>query len=239
MPRPRPTDSLRWTLRFGRKRSGHGLPGLEPVSRQFGFDRGKPIDRWYIERFLAEHRGDVRGAVLEVAESTYTQWYGDDEVTRSDVLHHTGNDQSTVIGDLTTGEGLPDAAYDCFICTQTLPFIYDVHAAVRGMANLVKPDGIVLATVPGMSQVSREDKRDWGDWWRFTSDGSRRLFEEAFEDVEVAAHGNVLSAAAFLYAYGSEELTEQELSYRDPDYELLVTVRAGSPKACGSMRELS
>jgi hypothetical protein len=198
------------------------------VSREFGFDRGKPVDRWYIERFLAQHRSDVRGAVLEVAESTYTQWYGDGQVTTMDVLHHTGNQESTLIGDLTTGVGLPEAAYDCFICTQTLPFVYDVHAAVRGMAKLLKPGGIVLATVPGISQVSREDKRDWGDWWRFTSQGAQRLFGEEFEEVNVEAHGNVLSSAAFLYAYAAEELTEQELAYRDPVYELLITVRAGS-----------
>jgi SAM-dependent methyltransferase len=211
-----------------RKRRGHGLPGLEPVSREFGFERGKPVDRWYIERFLNEHRADIRGAVLEVAESTYTQWYGDGQVTQSDVLHRQGNDESTIVGDLTTGEGLPRQAYDCFICTQTLPFIYDVHAAVQGMANVLKPGGIVLATVPGMSQVSRDDKRDWGDWWRFTSQGTQRLFEEAFDEVEVQAHGNVLSAAAFLYAYAAEELTEAELAHRDPDYELLITVRATS-----------
>jgi SAM-dependent methyltransferase len=215
-------------VRLRRKPRGHGLPGLDPVSRQFGFDRGKPIDRWYIERFLDRHRADVRGAVLEIAEDTYTHWYGDGEVTRSDVLHHTGTEQSTLVGDLTTGAGLPAATYDCFICTQTLPFIYDVDAAVRGMANVLKPGGVVLATVPGMSQVSRDDKRDWGDWWRFTSDGTRRLFEDAFDEVDVEAHGNVLSAAAFLYAYAAEELTRAELAHRDPDYELLITVRATS-----------
>jgi SAM-dependent methyltransferase len=196
------------------------------VSREFGFDRGKPVDRWYIERFLAQHRADVRGAVLEVAESTYTQWYGDGDVTSSDVLHHAGNEESTVVGDLTTGEGLPERAYDCFICTQTLPFIYDVHAAVQGISRVLKPGGTVLATVPGMSQVSREDKRDWGDWWRFTSQGTERLFREAFDNVAVEAHGNVLAAAAFLYAYSAEELSEQELAHRDPEYELLITVRA-------------
>jgi SAM-dependent methyltransferase len=215
-------------VRFSRKASGHRLPGLEPASRHFGFDRGKPVDRWYIERFLSAHRADVRGTVLEVAEPTYTQWYGDGEVKRSDVLHHTGNDESTIVGDLTTGEGLPAAAFDCFICTQSLPFVYDVHSAVRGMANVLKPGGVVLATVPGISQVSREDKRDWGDWWRFTSQGTRRLFEGVFEQVAVAAHGNVLSAAAFLYGYAAEDLTERELAYQDPDYELLITVRATS-----------
>lgn len=202
------------------------LPGLEPVSRTFGFDRGKPIDRWYIERFLAECRSDVRGAVLEVAESTYTDWYGDGEVTRSDVLHRTGTAQSTITGDLTTGDGLPTSAYDCFICTQTLPFIWDVHAAVRGMAQVLKPGGVLLATVPGISQVSREDKRDWGDWWRFTGQGARRLFEQAFSDVQVQSHGNVLSAAAFLYGYAAEELADAELAHHDPDFELITTVRA-------------
>jgi hypothetical protein len=96
------------------------------------------------------------------------------------------------------------------------------------MANVLKPGGVVLATVPGMSQVSREDKRDWGDWWRFTSQGTKRLFEEAFDQVEVEAHGNVLSAAAFLYAYAAEALNEEELAHRDPEYELLVAVRATS-----------
>jgi hypothetical protein len=206
-----------------------GLTRLEPVSRSFGFDRGKPIDRWYIERFLAGHAADVRGRVLEVAEPTYTQWYGGEDVERSDVLHAApGNPEATIVGDLTTGEGLPEAEFDCFVMTQTLPFIYDVAGAVRGVHRLLTPGGVVLATVPGMSQISREDQRDWGDWWRFTSQGARRLFGDVFGDhaVEVCAHGNVLAACAFLYGLGAEELTAQQLAFEDPEYELLTTIRA-------------
>jgi hypothetical protein len=82
--------------------------------------------------------------------------------------------------------------------------------------------------VPGISQISREDRRDWGDWWRFTSDSARRLFADAYgpENVEVQAHGNVLSAACFLYGLAAEELTDEELTHRDPDFELLMTIRA-------------
>jgi SAM-dependent methyltransferase len=206
-----------------------GLTRLEPVSRTFGFDRGKPIDRWYIERFLAAHAADVRGHVLEVAESTYSQWYGDGQVERSDVLHAApGSPEATIVGDLTTGEGIPQSAFDCFVMTQTLPFIYDIAGAVRGVHRLLKPGGVVLATVPGMSQVSREDQRDWGDWWRFTSQGTRRLFAGVFGDdaVEVAAHGNVLAACAFLYGLAVEDLTEAQLAHGDADYELITTVRA-------------
>jgi hypothetical protein len=201
----------------------------EPVSRTFGFERGKPVDRWYIERFLAEHTADVRGRVLEVAESTYTGWYGGDDVTSSDVLYAAeGHPDATVVGDLTTGAGIPEAAYDCFICTQTLQFVYDVRAAVAGTRALLAPGGVLLATVPGISQISREDMHDWGDWWRFTAKSAARLFGEVYGDehVEVRQHGNVQAAAAFLYGLAAEDLDPVALAASDPDFHLLMTVRA-------------
>jgi hypothetical protein len=214
------------------KRKGLRLARLEPVSRTFGFERGKPLDRWYIERFLKEHSADVRGRVLEVAEDTYTTWYGDGEVEASDVLHAApGNPKATLVGDLVTGEGIPIAAYDCFIATQTLPFIYDVPAAVKGMRDALAPGGVLLASVPGISQTSRDDAKDWGDWWRFTSMGTRRLFGEVFgeENVEVQAHGNVLVAAAFLYGHSADEFEKSALETRDDDFDFLMTIRAVRP----------
>jgi hypothetical protein len=206
------------------------FPGLEPVSREFGFERGGPVDRWYIERFLHAHRADVRGRVLEIAERSYTDRYGDGEVTQSDVLYaRTGLPDATIVGDLTTGEGIPREAYDCLIVTQTLPFIYDVAAAVRGIRDALTHGGVALVTVPGISQVSRVDKREWGDWWRFTSQGTQRLFTDVFGDraqLDVQGHGNVLSACAFLYGYGAPELTDEQLRHHDPEYELITTVRA-------------
>jgi hypothetical protein len=220
---------VRWRKR--RSAPGPELPRLpdEPVSRTFGFERGKPVDRWYIERFLAEHSADVRGRVLEVAESTYTGWYGGDDVTTSDVLYASeGNPDATVVGDLTTGAGIPEAAYDCFICTQTLQFVYDVRAAVAGTRALLAPGGVLLATIPGISQISREDMRDWGDWWRFTSASAKRLFEEEYgaANVQTEVHGNLVAACALLYGLAQEELTREELERRQDDYELIVTVKA-------------
>jgi SAM-dependent methyltransferase len=199
------------------------------VSRTFGFERGKPVDRWYIERFLAEHAADVRGRVLEVAESTYTGWYGGGDVTASDVLYAAeGNPDATVVGDLTTGAGIPEAAYDCFICTQTLQVIYDVRAAIAGTRRLLAPGGVLLASLPGISQISREDMRDWGDWWRFTARSAQRLFAEVYgeEHVEVRQHGNVHAAAAFLYGLAAEDLDPEALETVDPEFHLVMTVRA-------------
>jgi hypothetical protein len=205
-----------------------GLRLAEPVSTRFGLDRGRPVDRFYIERFLEQNRELIRGRVLEVQERTYTDWYGSG-VERSDVLHAApGNPEATLVGDLTTGEGIPQGAYDCIILTQTLPFIWDVRAAVHGTRTALKPGGALLATVPGISQISREDMTEWGDWWRFTSASAKRLFEEEYgpENVETAVHGNLVAACAFLYGLAAEELEREELERRQDDYEMILTIKA-------------
>ena len=204
--------------------------GTEPVSRVFGLDRGTPIDRHYIENFLAEHASDVHGRVLEVGDATYTRRFGGDRVARSDVLHAVaGNRRATLVGDLCSGGGIPTAAFDCIVLTQVLPFLYDVAAAVRTCERALVPGGTVLATVPGISQISRYDMDRWGDFWRFTDRSIRRLFTDAFGEhatVDVATHGNVAVATAFLQGRSLEEVPPEQLDVVDPDYQVLVTVRA-------------
>ncbi len=216
---------------FSRDERDPKLPLLpsEPVSRQFGSERGRPIDRWYIERFLKANAADVRGRVLEVAEPTYTQWYGGEDVASSDVLYAAeGNPEATLVGDLVSGDGLAEQNWDCFICTQTLQFIADTKAAVAGTRRLLAPGGVLLATVPGISQISTVDDDAWGDWWRFNERGTRLLFEAEYgaANVTVERHGNVQAAAAFLYGMAAEDLETAELEREDPDYHMVICVRA-------------
>lgn len=214
------------------ERPRHALPGLEPVSRNFGLDRGKSVDRAYIHEFLWERRQDVHGRVLEIADSGYTDYLGEGAVTQVDVLHAKQElPWVTIVGDLVTGEGIPTDVFDCIILTQTLHLIYDVQAAVRTAHDALKPGGVVLATFPGVSQISQYDRREWGDFWRFTSDSVGRLFGDVFgpDQVEVVAYGNVLVAAAFLYGYAWEDLDPVELAHRDEDYDFLIAVRAVRP----------
>lgn len=201
----------------------------DPVSRKFGFDLGTPIDRYYIEAHLATNATDIRGRVLEVGDASYTLRFGERRVAQSDVLHATpGNPRATIIGDLASGEGIPRDAFDCIILTQTLGCIYDIRAAAANIHRALRGGGVVLATLPGISQISRYDMDRWGDYWRFTSLSARRLFADVFgmEQVNVEAHGNVRIAAAFLYGLPLEQVTPEDLIRDDPDYELLITVRA-------------
>ena len=82
-------------------------------------------------------------------------------------------------------------------------------------------------------QFSRWDMDRWGHYWNFTTLSARRLFEESFPatTVMVKAYGNVLAAVALLHGLASQELQHEELDHHDPDYEVLITVRAVKDKA--------
>jgi hypothetical protein len=213
------------TVEFG------SLRRLSPISPIFGKDRDLlSVERYYIERFLEEHAADIRGRALELGDPYYIMKFGGDRVTRPDVLHYVpGNPQATIVADLTSAENIPDDSFDCIIITQTLQMIYDVRAAISTLHRILKPGGVVLATSHGISRVARrEGVDDWGEYWHFTSQSSRRLFGEVFAPaaVTVQTYGNVLSACANLHGLGSGEISQTEIDYNDPNYEIIIGVRA-------------
>lgn len=219
----------RGAVRFG------SLRRLTPIGEDWGFARGLPVDRWYIERFLRANAASIRGRVLEVDSNAYTIQFGGDRVTRSDVLHIAEMRPGiTLVGDLTKGDDLPSDAFDCIILTQVLNLIYDPQAAIRTVHRMLKPGGTALVTVPGLSRMTASADFGWGHCWGFTTISAGRMVREAFEGgrVELEGHGNVLSTVAFMHGLAAEELDEEELAHRDPEFDFLITlvaVKAESP----------
>jgi SAM-dependent methyltransferase len=202
---------------------------LTPISTNFGAERGTIIDRYYIEAFLGQHRGNVRGGVLEIGDNCYTLQFGDDKVNKSDVLHvEAGNPLATIVADLTSADEIPSDSFDCIIFTQTIQMIYDIPAAMHHLYRMLKPGGVLLMTTHGISKVGRRLGKDsWCVYWRMTEDSVQRLFSESFqaENVSVQGYGNIFAATAFLYGLAAEELTPEELDTYDPDYQVLVAAR--------------
>jgi len=201
----------------------------KPVSAVFGVDRGTPIDRYYVETFLRKNAYLIRGRLLEVGDSSYSRRFAGGKAESFEVLHAAPeNKTATIVGDLTDTKTLPQNSFDCFICTQTFNFIFEVDKAVEGAYYLLKPGGVLLATVAGISQISRYDMDRWGDYWRFTTASVQKLFEPVFEEgVEIESFGNVLAATAFLQGISVEDLPDRALlDDNDPDYQLLISIVA-------------
>lgn len=200
----------------------------QPFSNMFGYDRGGPIDRYYIEKFLREEDGSIKGRMLEVGDNTYTLEFGGRKVTQSDVLHvNESNTAASIIGDISNAPHIQDNTFDGIILTQTLHLIYDFKGALSTCYRILKPGGTLLLTVPGITPI---DQGEWNSiwYWSFTDKSMKKLMEELFPNCsfEVKTFGNVLAASSFLYGMGRTEIPQEKLDYSDPHYQVIICVKA-------------
>ncbi|WP_372756557.1 glycosyltransferase [Mariniflexile sp.] len=199
-----------------------------PFSTEFGYDRGGPIDRYYIENFLNQNSSLVKGQVLEIGDNEYTLKYGGDKLTQSDILHvDDTNKEATYIGDLSDVPHLPSNTFDCIILTQTLHLIYDYKSAIETCYRVLKKGGVLLLTVPGISHIAQDQWRKY--WlWSFTDASMEKIMLEHFpkDNVSIQTYGNVLVASAFLYGMGLPEIKKEQMDYHDPHYQVIISVRA-------------
>ena len=199
-----------------------------PVSADFGYSRGLPVDRFYIEQFLAASAQHITGTTLEVGDDSYTAQFGG-PATRREVIH-IDSPAATYRGDMTQPGVLPDGRFDCAVITQTLHLIYDMAAAVRRLRETLAPGGTLLLTVPGITPIAGDR---WGEtwYWSLTTLSLNRLLGEAFgtANVSVQAYGNVFAATAFLQGLAIEDLERALLEQKDPRYPVIVAAIARRP----------
>lgn len=195
---------------------------LSPLSTKFGFDRGTPVDRFYIESFLREHKKRITGVCLEIHDSHYTDIFGS-TIAKKDVLDiDSQNRQATIYGDLKALPQVASETYDCIILTHTLGLIDEYEKAIQECFRILKKGGSVIVTVPAMG-VAQDPKLAF---WRFTARSSEYVFKKYFTHVEVSSFGNVLSGQAFWVGAAAEELTDDELRHNDPRYQIVVGIVA-------------
>jgi len=201
--------------------------GVQPISREFGTERGQAVDRYYIEKFLLHHCNYITGTVMEIGSNDYIKKFGGDKVQKELILHVAGWGKNTIKGNFETGEGIEENMADCLICTQTLQYIYDLKAAIKNIYKLLKPNGTALITVPGIKSLCIYDEKNWGERWSFTKESMRQLCLEVCEkeDFTVEAFGNVKIVTAYLYGVCCEDLTEEDFVYNDKQFPFLIAVK--------------
>jgi SAM-dependent methyltransferase len=200
-----------------------------PVSRLYGLDRGRAIDRYYIEAFLEREKAAVRGVCLELLTNDYTLRFGGYNVTRSEILDiDRRNPHATIYADLRDLRPvLKDGVFDCIILTQTLQFIDDCEAGLNECRRILKDNGVMLATIPTLSRLDVASGRD-ADFWRFTPAGARYLFSRVFgeQNIQVEGYGNVITGLGFWLGLAQRDLSRAAFKDNDPDFPILVSVKA-------------
>jgi SAM-dependent methyltransferase len=197
----------------------------KPLSRKFGFDRGTPIDRFWIEDFVRKYKTDINGHVLEIGDRRYTTMFGSSNVTKSDILDLDSNNKTaTIHADLSNVIGVKDNTYDCIIVTHVLGLIPEYEKAIAECYRMLKPNGVLLLTVSCFSPFPTHTQ----SFWRFTPKGIGLVIEKYFgkTNVTTSSYGNVLTGQCFWVGMSQEELTKEQLEYNDSEYPCIATCRA-------------
>lgn len=198
---------------------------LQPISRRFGYDRGTPIDRYWIEKFLGENQIYITGRCLEITDDAYTKRFGGNKVTRSDVLDiNPKNRRANIIDDLRSLKTVKGNTYDCLLLTQVLGMIDNIDAAIEQCHRILKPGGTILVTSACFSPTWHDND----NFWRFTAAGMRYAFGKHFtrKNIWVKTYGNVFSGQCFWVGMAQEEVTREQLEFNDPHFPCLVGLRA-------------
>jgi SAM-dependent methyltransferase len=205
------------------------LRRLTPYRKSFGWRRGKCIDRYYIEKFMSANRQYIRGDVLEIGDNTYTKLFLGDDYKNSHIGDiDPGNRLATILFDLENCNEIEDKTFDTIILTQVLQYMENLPRVVRNLHRILRPGGAILATIPGIVQLMPSMSGIGTEYWRFTRHSVELIFRPHFkpEAMDISTFGNVLSAVAFLHGLVVAELKTAELEYNDPDYEVIISIRA-------------
>jgi Methyltransferase domain/Glycosyl transferase family 2 len=203
--------------------------GVQPLSCLWGFDRGLPVHRYYLEQFLREFAPDIRGHCLEFQDPSYAPRFGGSAVEKLDILHiDNSNPVATVVADLTQPNNILSNEFDCIVCTHVLHVIVELDKAVSELYRILKPGGVLLVSVPHISMCDP----GFHEVWRFTPEGLSSIVGKIFgvENITVRAYGNSLTAAGEIRGVVAHEFSKTTLSYDDPRFAVEVCARACKPR---------
>lgn len=196
----------------------------EPLTKNYGYSRGKPIDRYYIEKFLDQNKNSISGKCLEIVDNTYTLKFGGKHVTQADALDIFPSQRANIRGDLRNLVNIKGNSYDCLIITQTFFLIDDYLAAIKESHRILKPGGVLLSTLSTMSP-------SWNvsvNMWRFSVKSAAYVFGKFFgsSKVKVKVFGNKISSLGFWLGFSQEDIGIKKLRKIENDFPLIVGVIA-------------
>lgn len=201
------------------------LPTLFPLSDCYGYDRGTPAGRPYIEEFLTASQAAVRGDGAEVKDSVYLARFGAHKLSSITIIDvEPDNAAATLRADLAAPGSLPAAAFDVIILTQVLQLLTDPPAALANCARALRPGGTLLFTVPCLGRISPSGAGS--DRWRWTPAGLSALLADWPGPAEITGHGNAATCVAAILGAAREDLPDGADLTDDPRFPLVACAAA-------------
>jgi hypothetical protein len=198
------------------------LRRFHAICKGFGFSRGTPVDRYYLNRFVEEIRERVAGKTVELGGvSTNATWYRWSHVTSFTAVDVRPGPGVDLVGDIHDPGLLPPDSADAVIAFNVLEHCAQPWVVVDNMRSWLRTGGHAFCMVPGAQRIHQMPS----DFWRPMPGAVHWMFR-AFSDHQVRQYGNPTSVIASYMGIAAEELSAEELDATHPDYPAAICVTA-------------
>lgn len=205
-------DSLDWG----------NLRRTNPICQAFGFLRGEPIDRYYLNQFVEKIRPEIVGNIMEIgAIANAKAAYQLSDNASYCVLNIEKWSEEDIVGDAHDISIIKPETFDTILLFNVLEHCYAPWIVIENIHTWLKPGGKCFASVPSAVKIHDTPQ----DYWRPLPDAFNWMFRN-FSQKEIRTYGNPLTVIATYHGIAKEELTTEELNTLHPDYPVITCIAA-------------
>ena len=201
------------------------LRSIKKHSEKFGFDRGTPIDRYYIDHFLKNLNLENNfNRSLEFGEILYSDSF---KVKEKYFLSHPEYEtrdiaSNQILFDLNSEHSYEGTKFDLILSTNVINFTKNPFVSIKHHIDMLNSRGTLVLTVSASMPISKFDAERWGDYWRFTPDGLNQLLRTLNCEYHIKSFGSFVTSIAFLCGLSAEEIDATDLNKNDDSYPIVV-----------------
>lgn len=193
-----------------------------PICQAFGLTRGKPVDRYYLSKFLQEIQTQIGDNILEIGGTPKDKdFYQINPGTSYQILNLEAGPGVDIVGDVHDVSVIKPETFDSVIIFNVLEHCYAPWIAVENIHTWLKPGGKCFAMVPSAIRVHATPV----DYWRPLPDAFAWMFRN-FSQQKLYVYGNPTTVIASYHGIAVEELTSEELDAYHPDYPVATCILA-------------
>ncbi|HAN75554.1 MAG TPA: methyltransferase [Planktothrix sp. UBA8407] len=198
------------------------LKRTNPICQAFGFLRGQPIDRYYLDKFIEKIRPEIVGNILEIgAIETAKESYQLTEESSYHVLNMDRWSGVDIVGDAHDINVIQPESFDTIILFNVLEHCYAPWIVIENIHRWLKPGGKCFASVPSALKIHDAPQ----DYWRPLPDAFAWMLRN-FSQQKISTYGNLITVVAAYHGIVTEELTTEELDAYHPDYPVITCISA-------------
>ncbi|WP_071192531.1 methyltransferase domain-containing protein [Trichormus sp. NMC-1] len=193
-----------------------------PICQAFGLTRGKPIDRYYLNKFIAEIYPQITGNILEIGGIPKDKdFYQVNPGSSYQIMNLEPGLGIDIVGDAHDVSIIKPESFDSIITFNVLEHCYAPWQVVENIYTWLKPGGKCFVMVPSAVRLHATPM----DYWRPLPDAMAWMFRN-FSQKKLYVYGNPISVIASYHGIATEELTTEELDAFHPDYPVATCIAA-------------